>query len=115
MKPQRASAFADAVPIDGRGHRSIKTLAALACRDHLLRKAAHRFCVGMSDRQAAATLHTKLSRYMECAWRRERTADLCPVRHRGTISEVLWMILKTRDVVPSEMTIRRAISFRDPV
>jgi hypothetical protein len=54
MKPHRVSVFADAVPVDGRGHRSRQTALYLSERDHFLREAARRFCVGMSDRQAAA-------------------------------------------------------------
>jgi hypothetical protein len=52
--------FADATPIDGRGHRTRQTELLITERDQLLRMTADRFCAGMSDRAAAAMLHTKL-------------------------------------------------------
>jgi hypothetical protein len=36
-------------------------------RDHYLREAARRFCVGMSDRAAAEMLHSKLGLYRQGA------------------------------------------------
>ena len=112
MKTLRAADLTNAVPVaDGRGHRSPQTLLAISERDHLLREAARRFCVGMSDRQAAAMLNTSLKRYDTGAWRRERIADICPPRHAGRLTAYCWRILRTRDAVPSEMTIRRALGF----
>jgi hypothetical protein len=96
---------------DGRGRRTPVTLLLLSERDHYLRAAADRFCVGMSDRAAAAMLHEKLSRYRLSAWRRDASEALCPARHRGTITELLWSILKTFDRVPSIPTIRRALGY----
>ena len=46
MKPVRASAFADAVPVDGRGRRTPLTLLHLSMRDHFLRTAAGIYCTG---------------------------------------------------------------------
>jgi hypothetical protein len=60
------------VPLGGRGHRTRATSLALSERDHILRAAADRYCVGMSDRQAALVLHARLARYREGAWRRDR-------------------------------------------
>ena len=40
MKLHRASAFADAVSLDGRGRRTPQTMLLLDERDHLLREAA---------------------------------------------------------------------------
>lgn len=94
----------------GPGHRSPQTMLALDERDALLREAADRFCVGMSDRAAAAYLSVRLTRYAECAWRRERGEALCPPRHVGTITGLLWMILKARDRVPSERLIRYVLA-----
>ena len=53
-------------------------VVALSERDHILRAAADRYCVGMSDRQAALVLHARLARYREGAWRRDRIEALCP-------------------------------------
>jgi hypothetical protein len=96
---------------DGRGHRTPATLLSLSERDHFLRAAVDHHCTGMSDRAAAAMLHAKLARYREGAWRRDRVEALPPPRHRGTITELLWCVLKVRDRVPSEMTIRRALRY----
>jgi hypothetical protein len=110
MRPY-PSVFADAAPVDGRGRRSNQTLLALSERDRYLRAAADCYCTGMSGRQAAKMLHTKLARFREGAWRRDRSEALCPARHRGTIAELLWCVLKVADRVPSEMTIRRALGY----
>jgi hypothetical protein len=96
-------------PLDGRGHRLPATLAAIERRNGLLCEAADRFCVGLSGRAAASWLHTRLGRYQAGAWRRDRSEALCPARHAGRIEESLWMILKARDVVPSERSIRAVL------
>lgn len=98
---------------DGRGHRSPADVLARAVRDHLLRTAADRFCAGMSDRAAAAYLHTKLSRYRAGAFRRDRHEGRCPARHLGTVTELLWLVLKVRDAVAGDRIIRMALA-RDP-
>lgn len=114
MKPLRTIELTHAVPLDGRGKRSPADMLARSERDHFLREAARRHCVGMSERAAAATLCTKLARYREAAWRRERTEPLCPPRHAGTVTAMFWCVLKARDHAPSEPTIRRALAFHDP-
>jgi hypothetical protein len=113
MKPHRPSIFADAAPVDRRGQRSPADVLARTIRDHLLRTAADRFCTGMSDRQAAVVLLTKLLRYRVGAWRRDQKEEQCPARHRGTITELLWTVLKVRDAVPADRTIRAALAL-DP-
>ena len=112
MKQDRGSAF-DAAPIDGRGQRSPADVLARTIRDHLLRTAADRFCVGMKHRPAAAMLRTKLIRYRERAWQRDRVEVRCPDRHRGTVTELLWTILTIRDAIPCDRTIRTALA-HDP-
>jgi len=94
---------------DGRGQRTPGTTLRLAVRDHLLREAARRFCVGMSDRQAARQLHTALTRYQTGRWRRSRVDVTCP-HQAGRLDAALWLILKVRDHVPSERLIRLALS-----
>jgi hypothetical protein len=98
----------------GRGKRTPKTLLLIDERDALLREATRRFCIGMKDREAARYLRAALLRYQTGAWRRERVETTCPARHASKLTALLWMVLKVRDHVPSEMTIRRALAIRDP-
>lgn len=111
MKPHRASAFADAVPLDGRGRRSPQTRLLLDERDRLLIEAA-RFYPGLSHREAARQIRIALLRYQTGRFRRSRLALTCP-HQAGRLDAVLWMILKVRDAIPSERSIRRALSFPD--
>jgi hypothetical protein len=110
LKPHRPSAFADAAPLDGRGRRTPLTLLHLSVRDLFLRAAADIYCSGMSDRAAAAWLHTKLARYRECAWHRDRVEELCPPRLAGRIEGLMWCVLKCADRVVSERLIRLVLS-----
>jgi hypothetical protein len=93
----------------GPGHRSPQTMLLLDERNALLREAADRFCVGMSDRQAAAVLHQALDRYAGGAWQRERTCEVCPSRHAGKLTSLCWHLLKCHGHVVSERSIRRTI------
>ena len=108
MKPLRPSIFDDAVPLDGRGRRTPRLLRQLNERDALIRQAA-RFYPGVSDREAARQIRTKLLRYQQGAWRRERAEALCPPRHADKLTALLWRLLKVRDAVPSERTIRMVL------
>ena len=99
---------------DRRGRRTPQTLLLIDERDRYLIEAARLHCVGMSDRQAAAHLRVALLRYQTGAWRRERIEATCPPRHAGKLTAALWLLLKTRDHVPSTATIRRSLSFREP-
>jgi hypothetical protein len=110
MRPLRANDVRNATPVDGRGKRSNETLLRFDERDKLLREAAHRYCAGMSDRAAALMLRSKLLRYREGAWRRERTEELCPPRHTGRIEALMWATLKVRDNVPSERLVRAVLA-----
>jgi hypothetical protein len=97
--------------LDRRGRRLQSTIDAIQRRDQLICEIARRFYPGMSDRAAAAIIQTKLARYRSGAWRRDSAELLCPDRHRGIITELLWCLLKTsRDAVPSVETIRKALS-----
>lgn len=113
MKPHRPSAFADAVPVDGRGQRTPATLLLLDERDNLLREAA-KFYPGLSQREAARLIRIALLRYRDGRWRRDRSEATYPVQHQGKLTALLYALLRRRDAVPSAMTIRRAIAFRDP-
>jgi hypothetical protein len=99
-----------AVPVDGRGHgRTPRVQLILDERDKLLIEAARRFCISMSDRAAAEYLRDALSRYREGRFRRSRAETTCPPQHRGRLDEMLWLLLKTSDHVPSIATIRRVL------
>jgi hypothetical protein len=90
-------------------NRLPETLQAIARRDALLREAAARFCAGMTHHQAAEMLRVKLLRYQTTAWQRDRAAEECPARLSNRLDALLWQILRTRDHIPSAMTIRRAL------
>lgn len=111
MKQDRAAAF-NGGPIDGRGRRPPADVVARAIRDHLLRVAAARFCAGLSERQAALILRAKLIRYREAAWPSDRSLEQCPARHRGTISELMWTILRIRDAIPGDRSLRTALALK---
>ena len=113
MKQVHVADLSGATPLDGRGQRSPTDVLVRTIRDRLLRTAADRFCVGMSDRQAAAMLRSKLGQYREGAWQRDRSEVRCPDRHRGKINELLYAILTTRDHVPGDKTVRNALAL-DP-
>ena len=55
----------------------------------------------------------QVDRYHGGPWRRDRLEVRCPDRHRGTITELLWKVLKVRDAVPGDRTIRAALAL-DP-
>jgi hypothetical protein len=95
--------------IAGPGRRTPQTILILSERNQYLRAAA-KFFPGMSDYEKARQLHIALLRYSAGAWRRDRTETTCPARHRDRLSGVLWMILKTKDAIPGERTIRSALA-----
>ena len=69
-----------------------------------------RFYPGCSDREIARRLRTAIQLYQGGRWRRERADVECP-HAAGKLTAVLWMLLRVRDFVPSEMTIRRALGY----
>jgi hypothetical protein len=97
------------------GHgRLPETIAAINKRDGLIREAARRFYVGMSDREAARRLRSALTVYAAGRWRRDCSEAACPIQHRGKLIEILYRMLRVRDHVPSDPTFRRALGSRDP-
>ncbi len=88
------------------GQRTLRTCAALAERDRLLREAAKRFYGGLPVAAQAQHLHVQLTRYSAIAWVRERACEACPDRHRGTIHELLWRVLRLHDRVLSARSLR---------
>ena len=105
MKPLRHSV----VP-DGRGHRTPQTMMLLDERDALLIEAARRFFSGMSHRETAHRLRSRLLIYQNGRWRRT-SAELKPPHDVDSLDAALWCLLRIRDHVPSEMTIRRVLRF----
>ena len=101
--------------VEGRGRRKPADVLARTIRDHLLRLARDRFCRGMSDRAAADYLRAKLARYREGAWRRDRVEERCPDRHLGTINDLFWQALRTRDAIPGDRTVRTALAHDFPL
>ena len=98
------------MPVDGRGHgRTPAVLLVIEERDNLIRTAAQ-FFASYTDREVARRLRKALSTYRNGRWRRDRTEATCPPQHKGKLVQLMWMILKTKDVLVSERTIRRALS-----
>jgi hypothetical protein len=97
--------------VSGPGHRTRQTELRISERDKLIRAAARFYPVDAYDREVARQLRVALLRYRNGRWQRDRIEATCPVQHRGKLMQVMWMILKTRDHVPSEMTIRRALGY----
>jgi hypothetical protein len=94
-------------PLDLRGRRTRQTELLISERDKLLVEAA-KFFPGCSDREIARRLRSALSIYRAGRFRRDRN-DTCPKQYRGTLTELLYLLLRVHDHVPSEMTIRRAL------
>lgn len=94
----------------GPGCRTPQTLLLIDERDRYLIEAAAHF-QGLSHREVARRLRTALLRYRDGRWRRDRSELTCPPQHAGKLTAVLWALLKTRDHVPSDMTIRRALGY----
>ena len=109
MKSHRATAFADATPLDGRGHRTPQTMLLLDERDKLLRRAVAQHLSGQSQREAARQLRSALVRYRAGCWRRI-SSEVNNPHDEGTLNAILCLILRTRDSVPSVETVRRALS-----
>jgi hypothetical protein len=64
MNPLCSADRKHAVPFErGPGHRMPQTMLLIDERDKLLIEAARRFCIGMSDRQAAHRVRTALLRH----------------------------------------------------
>jgi hypothetical protein len=100
-----------AVPIGlrGPGRRTPDTRASLFIRDALLAEAATLFCRGASSNAAASAIYRRLALYRAGAWRRHRAEQQLPPVLVGRIEELLWHVLKARDVLPSQRSIRLAI------
>ena len=78
-------------------------------RNALIREAAQ-FYPGFRDREVARELLIALARYRNGRWRRDCVETTCPAQHRGKLVQVLWLILKTLDAIPSDRTVRTALA-----
>jgi hypothetical protein len=106
MKPLRHPLFS----IDRRGHgRTPQTQLLIDERAKLLIVAA-RFYPGLSRREIARKLCAALSIYRGGRWRRDYAEATCPVQHQGKLTATLWAILKTRDALVAERTLRRVLA-----
>jgi hypothetical protein len=112
VKIVRTSDVTGAVPFHG---RTPAVRLVLDERGKLLREAARRHCVGMSERQAARYIHDALKVYSLGRWRRDASGEpTCPAQYKGTLREFLFLLLRTKDRVPSFGTVRRALATREP-
>ena len=112
MKQVRTIELTHSVPVDGRGKRTRQTELLISGRNRYLVAARRFYPDDMSDREVARRLRSALSIYRGGRWERDRSELTCPPQYRGKLLQMMWLILKSRDAVPSEMTIRRTI--RDP-
>jgi hypothetical protein len=110
MKPVRAIDLTHASPVDGRGHGRTRTVELLISERNALIRDAARFYPGCTDRETARQMLIALARYRNGRWLRDRIEATCPPQHRGKLLQVLWLILKTIDAVPSDRTVRAALA-----
>lgn len=106
--PVRAIDVMHATPVDGRGHGRTPAVQLLIDERKALIRTAAKFYPGCSDREIARRLRSALSIYRGGRWERDRS-DTCPKQYRHKLTEVLYLILRVHDHVPSEVTIRRAL------
>jgi hypothetical protein len=110
MKPVHTIELTHAAPLDGRGHGRTPAVQLLIDeRDNLIRAAA-KFYPGAGDREVARRLRAALSIYRNGRWRRDRAEATCPLQHKRKLLQVMWLILKTRDALVSDRTVRRALA-----
>ena len=95
----------------GPGQRRPSTLARLAERDKLYRRAARESFPGLKPAKQARELHRAFHQYETTTWRRGERAKLtCPPRHDGTVQAIAWEILHLTGRVQSERSIRQILA-----
>ena len=95
----------------GPGQRRPSTLARLAERDKLYRRAAREFFPGLKPAKQAHELHRAFSRYETTAWRFDKGGTVtCPPQHAGTVRALAWEVLNLTDRVQSERSIRQILA-----
>jgi hypothetical protein len=95
------------LPVNRRGRRSNQTYLQIYERNRYLVEAARHF-PNQSDREVARRLRYRLAVYRDGRWRRTRSETWCP-HPPDRLEATLWKLLRVRDAIPSEMTIRRAL------
>jgi hypothetical protein len=110
--PIRHFSLGKIAPVDRRDHRTPQTRFLIDERDALLRAAA-KFYPSLSARETARQLRRALLHYQLGKWRRTYTALTSP-HDPERLDAVLWSLLKVRDAIPSEMTIRRGLFVIQP-
>ena len=99
----------------GPGQRHPATLARLAERDKLYRRAAQEFFPGLNPTRQAHELHRAFSRYETTAWRFDKGGTVtCPPQYAGTVRALAWKILNLTDRVQSERSIRQILATNCP-
>lgn len=92
--------------MDGRGRRYPATAYAHYTIPKLFKIAARTFYPDLSKCGQAEQLAAHTLRYQTGKFRRA-TEPTCEDRHRGTVFEIIHLILRLRDRAPSARTIRR--------
>jgi hypothetical protein len=111
MRPLRTIELTHAAPVDCRSHGRTRAVELLVSeRNALIRDAARFYPPGCSDREVARQLLVALARYRNSRWQRDRSETTCPAQHRGKLVQVLWLILKTIDAIPSDRSVRAALA-----
>jgi hypothetical protein len=108
MRQLRTIDLAHAVPFGGRGRRTPATLLVLDERDRYLIEAARAHFSGLSH-QTARSLRSRLLVYRQGRWRRS-CSEVWNPHPAERIEAVLWMLLRVRDAIPSERTIRAVLA-----
>lgn len=80
-----------------------------AARNQILREAAATLPTALSVSAKADLIRSAFLNYRAGAWRRDRSLDKCPARHRGTLRDFAWRALRMHDGVPTTRTIRRIL------
>jgi hypothetical protein len=93
----------------GPGHRTPATLLAIDERNALLAEIARRFYPGLSHREIAHRLRSRLLIYRNGPWRRTCT-ELRSPHPPEKIETLLWQLLRVRDAIPGERTMRAALA-----
>ncbi len=110
MRPVRTIELTQAAPIEARGHGRTRAVELLISERNTLIRDAARFYPGCRDREVARQLLIALARFRNGRWLRDRSKMTCPPQHRGKLVQVLWLILKTIDAIPSDRTVRAALA-----
>lgn len=92
------------------GQRSSQTQRILIERDRLVCEAAKEFWPDETNSEQARNLHQHWTRYAASAWPRERALERVPDRRAGSVEARLWAIMRVKDHVISERSIRALLA-----